>query len=551
VDSLQDISVYLKKRLNACAPLLRLPPEVLCEIATALAFTWPAAVGCPYNRLPRHIGAPSPLGWVTLSHVCHLLRQVLLGHRALWAGSVGSLESEAQMQCLSRAGCCPLLLDVARKYDLDQSFIVFQERFPLAMQNVSNARQIRLFDGAQWYDSCKEMCPAVLLGRDLPFLEVLDVSFVGGKLSVSDFFELPPMRAPRLQRLRLRGYYVPFNGSALTHLVLRFGPCAMVRHTLPSPSQFLDMLRPCARLQTLILVLCIPNITRANEPTILLAYLTRLQVYSTISRGLALCSHLVFPAVQAFEFVSDDPFPDLDTTRPELQTTKLTIHELEPLLYRVCRFPIQNLTVSRQGIEFEPVDPGGVREVNMNHVVYPPSTVRPSQAAVCLHFRSASCFGSEFIRSALALDLGAHLQSLNLKVGDKEDWYRAVLRPFVSLRTLHIPQLDAGPPPLSSELWSALTVSTSDITPLLPGLRRLWIYTFVLVEDTAAEEDRLPCSSASAAFLQMLASRKAAGVALERLDIDMLIIKEDLADMALQRLREMVPHVKCASTCFI
>jgi hypothetical protein len=421
--------------------------------------------------------------------------------------------------------------------------------YPLPMKRLSNAREIRIFDHYAWHDSWKELSPTVFSGQDLPFLEELDIALFRGRITEANFFELPPMRAPRLQRLRLWGYYAPFNGSTLTHLVIRFDRIASHQHALPSPSKFLDILRPCVRLRTLILVQCIPDITGANEPTIPLVTLTQFQVDSTFSRGLALCSHIIFPAINAFELISDDPVPDLETT-------ERAIHMLEPLLYRVCHPPIKKLAVFRTGIEIEPADPGDVRGVN--YFAYSSATVGPfPQAAVSLYFPKAKYanIASAFMRSALTADLGARLQFLNLPAEHTENGYRVMLQPFVDLRTLRIPYVprsDVLPPFLLSELWSALTVSTSDCNPLLPGLRCLWIYTLVLAEDPASGQGRLPCTCASAAFVQMLASRKTAGIALERLDIDMLIMKEgDGTDAVLRCLHEIVPHIECASTCFV
>ncbi|KAI0037473.1 hypothetical protein FA95DRAFT_1477439, partial [Auriscalpium vulgare] len=68
----------LDTEINACAPVSRLPPELLCRIFSDL-------VGLEVDFAPELDGFPSSMPWVRLSHVCRHWRDVALNDPTFWA----------------------------------------------------------------------------------------------------------------------------------------------------------------------------------------------------------------------------------------------------------------------------------------------------------------------------------------------------------------------------------------------------------------------------------------------------------------------------------
>jgi hypothetical protein len=141
--------------------------------------------------------------------------------------------------------------------------------------------------------------PAMLSGKELPFLETFDLSLGFGRrsnastLMTNDVFDLPPMRSPFLRSLRIYSFYIPFDPTTLSSLEL----VNSMNHPLPSPSTFIDMLRSCLNVQVLKLRFWIPNISFASdlEPTINLPSLKKLDVLDVVPSCFNLWSHIAFP----------------------------------------------------------------------------------------------------------------------------------------------------------------------------------------------------------------------------------------------------------------
>ncbi|KAI0027831.1 hypothetical protein K488DRAFT_60336, partial [Vararia minispora EC-137] len=107
-DFLQEHVSEFRTCANSYAPVFRLPPEILREIATILSQIWvPNVPHCIYTL------RPPCLGWVVLSHVCKRFRAVLLGHRSLWAQTISVFPS-AQDEFLRRAGACPISFSISK-----------------------------------------------------------------------------------------------------------------------------------------------------------------------------------------------------------------------------------------------------------------------------------------------------------------------------------------------------------------------------------------------------------------------------------------------------
>jgi hypothetical protein len=99
-------SPALQQRLQyADVPLLRLPNEVLDDIASILVDNWPLVSHRSIDGVER--STPS-IGWIAVTHVCRALRVALLGHRELWARTAHNFCGEAYSEICSRAGDLPL-----------------------------------------------------------------------------------------------------------------------------------------------------------------------------------------------------------------------------------------------------------------------------------------------------------------------------------------------------------------------------------------------------------------------------------------------------------
>ncbi|KAF8264956.1 hypothetical protein EI94DRAFT_404355 [Lactarius quietus] len=99
------------------SPVSRLLPEILVLIFTFLveANTIKSSVG----DVPGRIGRPKVrlgLGWITVTHVCSLWRQVALEHRILWTHHRFNLSHEWTAEMLRRAGDAPLELTLSEEF---------------------------------------------------------------------------------------------------------------------------------------------------------------------------------------------------------------------------------------------------------------------------------------------------------------------------------------------------------------------------------------------------------------------------------------------------
>jgi hypothetical protein len=161
VDYVESISIGLKRRLNLCAPLFRLPSEVLCEIAAALASIWPP-LSCPAQRFPR-MRTPPSLVWITLSYVCDILRQVLLGHHALWTYTVKYFRGEAQRECLSHAGLSPIALELIELEIAFADHLSIEDNLRFTTENFPRAREVRTMRSSRTAYA-QDLHPPLVLG---------------------------------------------------------------------------------------------------------------------------------------------------------------------------------------------------------------------------------------------------------------------------------------------------------------------------------------------------------------------------------------------------
>ncbi|KAI0038403.1 hypothetical protein FA95DRAFT_1474257, partial [Auriscalpium vulgare] len=98
-----SLLVTLDAHINACAPVSRLPPELLCRVFSDL-------VGLELEDRRPVDGFPSTMPWIRLSHVCRHWRDVALNDPAFWGDLILPLPPQWADAILSRSQGTPLSL---------------------------------------------------------------------------------------------------------------------------------------------------------------------------------------------------------------------------------------------------------------------------------------------------------------------------------------------------------------------------------------------------------------------------------------------------------
>ncbi|VDB91516.1 unnamed protein product [Peniophora sp. CBMAI 1063] len=322
---LDNLSRGLKSRRNECSGLLRLPPEILGEILTLASRADPPHARALDSHGPRGAdsrkGEAGHLGWVTLGHICRHLREHLLSLRALWAAIAFTLPNQrAEKEILRRAKDVPLVIS------LNDGYHTPLHHKDTAQKRFKDARVITIGDAVPQLSSYFwHFSPKDLKDMSFPLLEELTLKMferVGPSQThmKPDIYTLPPIDAPRLRRLALQDYFIPFNPTNLTslELVYLFHPSD---DELPPPAQFWEMLSGCLNLRRLSLESCLPDITlTTNEPSaaIHLMHLREVRIADTIDRARALWSHIRIPTSTNIELrlsatwgrATDSPGPE-------------------------------------------------------------------------------------------------------------------------------------------------------------------------------------------------------------------------------------------------
>jgi hypothetical protein len=527
IEAFQHMSFECTRRLNACTPFLRLPSDVLREIASTLADIWPPT----YNYFRAGNNYLPSVGWMTLGHVCHALRVVVVDHCALWAAEVWTFpDSEAQHEFLHRSG--PLPIDI---YIGLGNRSHTEARVRLMAENLARARTIdvrQLDIDLRTLDKWP-LDPAALAEQSfLPlkrFSLVLPGSSSHQELMTGEIWSLPPMQAPNLRGLYLRNFYVPFDSSTLTSLMLDRSN----GHPLPPASLLLEILRACVHLQILDLTSWIPEdlaTSQTGKPTTFLPSLQELSVDDNVDRCASLWSHLSAPqgAESNFEIsilpqtVQDDRYFEL----------------IAPYIKRDIDLPVHGLAVYRNfdttiDMAFFLLCPGG-------QIGWSGTFERGFEKPLRVNLYAYRCNFpplSRILEHALQIADATHVQYLQLGNNYVDEDYTsnewlAVLDKLVHVHTLYN---EYSP----SSLLKALSApaSANHPAPLFPSLRRLHIDEL----DLTNEEGFTLWD-----FLAVVTSRSQAGATLAWLRIDKLIMDEDVAKKTLlPRLRALISSVEC------
>ncbi|VDC03618.1 unnamed protein product [Peniophora sp. CBMAI 1063] len=546
IHSLEHATIQLKRLRNAQRPLLRLPPEVLGAITEYLLDEWPAferpredddeAIAedsdvdvDDYVYQPKNTVKRLLLGWILLTHACHTLRELLLSRHAFWARIVTQSE-KGRDTILARCGETPLDLtvDSPRFYALNLA----RQALEFIFKHLDRAHTIRVNTSAQ--DSVAFFDPAKLLQNSMPHLTSLYISLTHNfkriPLLSPEVLELPTLDAPRLTRLQLTNFLLPFVPNGLVKLTLRFHH----RFDSISTEYFLDVLHRSERLESLTVEHCLPLLPAA-EPTSP-PLLPRLQAANftdaprqVISAWLYIRAHrpsvcFVLELDEGFKRPSPDDPPVPAPLQGNIDGTiaGLSIHDRDHTYSYGCH------DYWEDGID-------GIEEYDLSFFA--------SQEGATLrdwrYGRGDDMFRSGFKRRLTTsfkratkttpfavmnvltsvIDFSA-LTTLSLHTGalnpPTAQWID-VLRPMAQLHTMF---LRSG----TKSVTKALTPSPSD-EPILPRLRLLWIHALVLIKGPTTES--VP-HDGLATYTRTFQARTKHGVPLQHLRIDRLQMEKEI-----------------------
>jgi len=254
-----------------------------------------------------YITPPQPLGWIVLSHVSTSIRSILIGDPSLWFDIIFSLSSlDAKTTFLARSAPLPVTFDLMH---LLPTCSHTEEDIALLSRNFARAREIKVdciyeSDLDHWpFD------PIFFSNRDFPSLEILELELdamrggEGWERVTYEAFSLPPLIAPRLRKLCLTDFWVPFCGSSLVELELkRSGDDEWYSFPRPQAAALLSMLKGCANLRRLVLSGWVSEIEQTPASTVVLQHLQSFEIEDQYSRAFAFWTHLTIPSSANLKF---------------------------------------------------------------------------------------------------------------------------------------------------------------------------------------------------------------------------------------------------------
>ncbi|KZV60439.1 hypothetical protein PENSPDRAFT_759990 [Peniophora sp. CONT] len=268
-------------RLNRIrSPLLRLPSELLPMILYA-------ATSNANDRTRLII-------WIQLGHVCHDLRDALLGMHALWADVVFDPRyTLVQEELLARAGSCPI--------NISLGYHATPQRVRRAIELLTRARKVDAHPKTH-PDQTKYIIEALKQGTN-PELEELGLGYdrneptTHGNILAS--VDLPKLTAPKLRAIDFTDTFIPVDLACLRNLSLSW--YSMEPTPIPEARTFTDMISSCGRLEKLTLrdgwipaCSALKSLCR-SEYRISLPHLTYLELWQDMEHILAFWDVLTIP----------------------------------------------------------------------------------------------------------------------------------------------------------------------------------------------------------------------------------------------------------------
>ena len=300
----------LKLRRNALQPISALPPEIFAAIFSSLCLPGiPSLGGKPSRNLTR----------LHMSHVCHQWREIALNQSQLWSHiDFNTVSLAGATEILVRAKSVPLYMEtsVSRQYDNDRfgQFLNQVQAYLPQIRHLSIKGELEFLRTIYGGLENTLVSPA-------PTLEYLSLSFQDENRKIADDpLFIPNIQllntllggsTPRLSCLKLRDCNINHNSpllKSLTYLELitPYGPYYMTR---PKLAVWLDTLDNIPQLKMLTLRSAFPVAPQfpfGVERTVVLPYLTHLDISGSL-RDCALASaHLVLPALTSLCLTATD-----------------------------------------------------------------------------------------------------------------------------------------------------------------------------------------------------------------------------------------------------
>ena len=301
---------------NALAPVSLLPPEVLARVFRFLSLDE-----------PPHSGKQN-LGWIRVTHVCQLWRQVALDDSSLWARISGvTTNTELVSEMLARARNAPLDINV----NLNGATI--SEVLLMFPPHLSHTRELCFKIVTPFCsDSFRD-----IYSHEAPALEILELHSLTSPVTFQELGRTTLFKgqAPKLRTLTLSQVFIPWSlipRGQLTQLDISLHDELSIADdtSFGDLNQLVDLLVNSPGLEVLSLVSCLPS-QLTHFPcgqTIRLPRLSRLILSGLSSRISNLLKMLELPSSTILQLLCDSD-----------NTTTYSDHLLLPILSAHYRGP--------------------------------------------------------------------------------------------------------------------------------------------------------------------------------------------------------------------
>ncbi|KAI0322283.1 hypothetical protein OF83DRAFT_1289452 [Amylostereum chailletii] len=338
VGAIQHLLCTLKSRRNSFSPIASLPPEILAYVFEIRMEDPGPPLAVSYNS---SAGRP-PLEWIVVTQVCGHWRQVALSQPRLWTEIPFAFGHRWTKWFLERAKHAPISV----RKGLSNSVGASTEAH-LIPNHIHHTKELIL---TGLLPSIQNVLQESTSGA--PYLECLQISPY--PLSHGSTLPLPAHlfanNAPKLRRLVLRGFTIPWSSTLLNNLTLLeidLGPGTSSASTPPS-FLFSDIMGGLSRmhfLQKLVLKDCLPLWSAPHpESVIPLPHLSQIDLQG--------------PARTSYEVLNRLRIPSrvrVKLTCSFAQDAPADLHRMHALL--ASHFPLQGIRAIRLNAHY------GVAEV--------------------------------------------------------------------------------------------------------------------------------------------------------------------------------------------
>ncbi|KAI0045332.1 hypothetical protein FA95DRAFT_1561207, partial [Auriscalpium vulgare] len=275
-----SLLLILDARINLCAPVSRLPPEVMGHIFSYLL----SQERRERIKVVGHVSRTVP--WIRLTHVCRHWRQVFLNNASLWRHIVLPLPPQWSNALLERSRNAPLIITCSPKPQEE-------ERRPAPVQlPIATLEHVQHIDTIGYEGSRRSLVE--LLRTPAPLLEIAHVD----DISATDLFA---DSAPGLRELKMfRAQSLPWTASFLPNLVTLSLTSLFISD--PPVAECIAGLQRLSRIQTLHLINCLGPFSSLPQPsdtsqTVTLPSLRTLWITGTLEDCVGFLRHMHTPNI--------------------------------------------------------------------------------------------------------------------------------------------------------------------------------------------------------------------------------------------------------------